>query len=203
MWTRCCSACSRRTSSTIWTASPGAERARTTYGGWPRPGERCSTYTARPAAEADARAVTRSRCAPCGEWRTRSSSARAPEQWGPGAPQSPPDGEGALLSGRAAPTRERLTEPPQTVGYRADSERDAVLDEPGSGVDLPAARLPDLEVAVRAGRLAPVAGARDLLAGLDVLALVHGEVLHVPVHGDGAVFVLDPDPEPEPAGRPS
>src|SRR5699024_9005657 len=83
----------------------------------------------------------------------------------------------------------------------ARSERDAVLGQPRHRVDLLSAVLPDLEVQVRAGRLAAVAHRGDLLAGVDLLTLGDQGSVDVAVDRDRAVVVLDADPLTEPAGR--
>ena len=51
------------------------------------------------------------------------------------------------------------------------SEVNAVVTQPHEWIDLPASRVPHLEVQVRSGRVAPVSHLGDLLAGPDLLAL--------------------------------
>ncbi|MCO5606206.1 hypothetical protein L7F22_060393 [Adiantum nelumboides] len=88
------------------------------------------------------------------------------------------------------------------AGARRGGDVEAARGQPRQWVDLGAVRLPHLEVQVRAGGLAAVADLGDLVAGLDLLALLHERPVDVAVDGAGAVGVLEHHPHPEAAGGP-
>src|SRR4051812_38869177 len=184
-WTRSCFRSLPRAWAAIWTRltgwpapSPGPAP---NSAGCPPPGAPSSACTGRqPAAAARAPAVPAATpCARSGGWPPRTSS--------PGSRTEP-----AMVDGPAERDRELAF---------CGSEVDAARGEPRRRVQLLAAGVPDLEVQVRAGGVAAVAHPGDLLAGLDRLALFHREAVHVAVHADRAVGVLDAYPESEAAGR--
>src|SRR3954452_16922230 len=78
------------------------------------------------------------------------------------------------------------------------SDVDAVLAEPGGGVD--GVRGVELEVQVWAGGVTAVADGGDLLAGDDVVTDIDQPGVDVPVPGDSAVVVVDVDDLAEAAG---